>query len=133
LSTEGKAVIMSLLAIGIQIVLGLFFTPEGVIKWTSIGPSTARFTHFRYPQWFRYVTGVVEVLVGMGLLVGLWFPGIAALAALGLIVEMVIAIYSHLVRGKDAFMLDAVPATVFLVMALVVLMIHWENLVALAK
>jgi putative oxidoreductase len=124
---------MSLIGIGVQILLGLFFTPEGVIKWTHIGPSTARFTHFHYPQWFRYVTGVVEVLVGIGLLVGLWFPGIATLAALVLIVEMVIAMYSHLVRGKDSFVPDAVPATVFLVMALVVLAIRWGNLIALAR
>jgi len=124
---------MSLLAIGVQILLGLFFTPEGVIKWTHIGPSTTRFTHFRYPQWFRYVTGVVEVLVSMGLLVGLWLPGIAALAAVVLVVEMLIAIYSHLVRGKDAFVPDVVPAAVFLVMALVVLAIRWGNLIALAR
>lgn len=124
---------MNLLAIGVQIVLGLFFTPEGVIKWTHIGPSTARFTHFRYPQWFRSVTGVVEVLVGIGFLVGLWFPGIAALAAVVLVVEMLIAIYSHLVRGKDAFVPDAVPAAVFLVMALLVVAIRWGNLIALAK
>ena len=122
---------MSLLAIGVQIVLGLFFMPEGVIKWTHIGPSTARFTHFRYPQWFRSVTGMVELLVGMGFLVGLWFPGIAALAAVVLIVEMLIAIYSHLVRGKDPFVPDAVPATVFLVLASSVLAIHWANLIAL--
>ncbi|HZR42400.1 MAG TPA: DoxX family protein [Ktedonobacteraceae bacterium] len=124
---------MNLLAIGVQILLGLFFTPEGVIKWTHIGPSTARFTHFRYPQWFRYVTGVVEVLVGMGLLVGLWFSGIAALAAVVLVVEMLIAIYSHLVRGKDAFVPDVVPAAVFLLLALLVVAIRWGNLIALAR
>lgn len=124
---------MLLLSIGIQILLGLFFTPEGVIKWTHIGPSTARFIHFRYPRWFRYATGVVEVLVGIGLLVGLWLPAIAALAALLLIVEMLIAIYSHLVRGKDAFVPDAVPAAVFLVMALVVLSIRWGSLIAVAR
>src|ERR1700726_1413864 len=104
-----------------QILLGMFFTPEGVIKWTHIGPSTARFTHFRYPQWFRYVTGVWEVLAGVGLLVGVWLPWLAALAALLLAVEMLIAIYSHLVRGKDPFVPDAVPAAVVLVIALVVL------------
>lgn len=76
---------------------------------------------------------MVEVLVDMGLLVGLWFLGIAALAAFMLIVEMLIAFYSHLVRGKDAFVPDVVPASVFLVMALLVLAIRWENLIALAR
>jgi uncharacterized membrane protein YkgB len=104
-----------------------------IVTASPIGPSTARFTHFRSLQWFRYVTGMVEVLVGMGLLVGLWFLGIAALAAFVPIVEMLIAFYSHLVRGKDAFVPDVVPASVFLVMALLVLAIRWGNLIALAR
>jgi putative oxidoreductase len=119
---------MIIIGIILQILLGVFFTPEGVIKWTHVGPSTARFTHFRYPQWFRYVTGVIELLIGIGLLVGLWFPWLAAYAALCLVVEMVVAIYSHLIRGKDAFVPDAVPAVVFLVLALMILVIRWGSL-----
>ncbi len=114
----------------VQVLLGLFFTPEGVIKWTHIGPSTARFVHFRYPNWFRYVTGIVELLVGIGLLVGLWLPSLVAPAALLLIVEMLVAIYSHLVRGKDRLS-DLLPALVFLVLAVVVLATHWSNLIGL--
>lgn len=34
-----------LLGAALQLMLGVFFTPEGVIKWTHIGPSTARFKH----------------------------------------------------------------------------------------
>ncbi|SRR6266567_790055 len=118
---------MVIAGIIVQILLGLFFTPEGVIKWTHIGPSTARFTHFRYPQWFRYVTGIVEFLVGIGLLVGLWVPLLATLSALLLIVEMVVAIYSHLIRGKDPVS-ELLPAIVFLVLAVVVLATHWNSL-----
>src|SRR6266700_2090992 len=93
---------MNMVGILAQILLGIFFTPEGVIKWTHIGPSTARFTHFRYPQWFRYFTGLCELLIGIGLLVGLFVPLLATLAAWLLSGEMLVAIYSHLVRGKDA-------------------------------
>jgi uncharacterized membrane protein YphA (DoxX/SURF4 family) len=110
--------------------LGLFFTPEGVIKWTHIGPSTARFVHFRYPQWFKYFTGVWELLVGISLLVGLWFPSLAVIASVLLSVEMLVAIYSHLVRGKDALP-EILPAVVFLLLALVVLAAHWESLMGL--
>lgn len=117
-----------MIVIGIiaQIVLGVFFTPEGVIKWTTIGPSTARFVHFRYPRWFKYFTGVWELLIGIGLLAGIWFPSLATLAALMLILEMLIAIYSHLVRGKDA-LAEIFPAVVFLALALVVLAVHWDT------
>ncbi len=117
----------------LQLMLGVFFTPEGVIKWTHIGPSTARFKHFRYPTWFRYATGVVEVLIGLGLLVGFWFGWLAALAALALVAEMLVAIASHLLRGHDPFVPEAIPATVVLVMALAVLALHWGSLIALAR
>jgi uncharacterized membrane protein YphA (DoxX/SURF4 family) len=135
-----------------KLLLGVFFTPEGVIKWTYIGPSTARFVHFRYPRWFKYFTGVWELLVGIGMLVGLWFPLVAVSAAVLLSVEMLVAIYSHLVRGKDALseivpgqlieelrliealvrgkdaLSEIVPAVVFLLLALVVLIIHWGSI-----
>ena len=118
---------MTIVAIIVQLVLGVFFTPEGVIKWTSIGPSTARFIHFRYLRWFKYATGVWELLVGIGFLVGLWFPSLAALAAVLLCVEMLVAIYSHLVRGKDALS-EILPAVVFFSLAGVVLVIRWGSL-----
>lgn len=117
----------------LQLMLGVFFTPEGVIKWTHIGPSTARFKHFRYPTWFRYVTGVVEVLIGLGLLVGFRFSWLAALAALVLLVEMLVAIASHLLRGHDPFVPEAMPAMIVLVMALAVLALHWGSLMALIR
>lgn len=129
---KGIPLSMVILIVGIivQLLLGVFFTPEGVIKWTRIGPSTARFIHFRYPRWFKYFTGVWELLVGIGMLVGLWVPLVAVLAALLLSVEMLVAIYSHLVRGKDALS-ELLPALVFLVLALGVLAVHWAIFVGL--
>lgn len=114
---------MTIVVILVQMVLGVFFTPEGIVKWTRIGPSTARFVHFRYPRWFKYFTGVWEVLAGVGLLVGLWVPLLAALAALLLSVEMLVAIYSHLVRGKDALS-EILPAAIFLLLAGFVLIVR---------
>lgn len=124
--------VVALAGAALQLLLGVFFTPEGVIKWTHIGPSTARFKHFRYPTWFRYVTGVVEVLIGLGLLVGFWLGWLAALAALALVIEMLVAIASHVLRGRDPFVPEAVPAVVVLAMTLPVLALHWGSLMALA-
>jgi putative oxidoreductase len=118
---------MAIISIILQILLGIFFTPEGVIKWTRIGPSTARFEHFRYPRWFKYFTGGCELLIGIGFLAGLWLPLLATLASALLSIEMVIAIYSHIVRGKDRLG-EILPAVVFLILAFVVLAIHWESL-----
>jgi uncharacterized membrane protein YphA (DoxX/SURF4 family) len=118
---------MTIVVMIVQVMLGVFFTPEGVVKWTHIGPSTARFVHFRYPRWFKYFTGVWEMLVGIGFLIGLWVPLLAALAAVLLSVEMLAAIYSHLVRGKDALS-EILPAVVFFLLAGAVLVVHWESL-----
>lgn len=126
-------ILLALAGAVLQLMLGVFFTPEGVIKWTHIGPSTARFQHFRYPTWFRYVTGMVEVLIGLGLLLGFWFGWLAALAALALVVEMLVAIASHLLRGHDPIVPEAAPAAVVLVMALAVLTLHWGSFMALVS
>ncbi|GHO87868.1 DoxX family protein [Dictyobacter formicarum] len=121
---------MFLIGLIAQIILGLFFTPEGVIKWTHIGPSAARFEHFRYPRWFRYLTGVCELLAGIGLLIGLWFPLLAVLATLLLCIVMIGALYSHAIRGKDPLS-DLLPATVFLILACIVLVAHGGYIVTL--
>ncbi len=118
-------ILVGLVGAVLQLMLGVFFMPEGVINWTPIGSSTARFKHFRYPTWFRYVTGVVEVLMGLGLLMGFWFGWLAALAAL--------AIASHLLRAYDPFVPEAAPAAVALVMALAVLALHWGSLISLVR
>lgn len=93
-------------------------------KWTHIGPSTARFTHFGYPQWFKWVTGVVEFLAGVGFVLGFWWPQLALPAAALLLVEMLVAAYSHLARGKDAINRDVRSALTVLVLAAIVLVIH---------
>ena len=48
---------MVLVSLSLQFLFGIFFAPEGVIKWTHVGPSTERFQHFRYLRWFQYLTG----------------------------------------------------------------------------
>ncbi|GHO62636.1 hypothetical protein KSC_015280 [Ktedonobacter sp. SOSP1-52] len=80
----------------------------------------------------RYFTGVCEFLAGIGLLVGIWFPLLATLAALLLIAIMLGALFSHTVRGKDPIS-ELLPAAVFLILALIVLGAHWENLVTLLR
>jgi hypothetical protein len=60
------------------------------------------------------------------MLVGLLDPLLAGLSALLLSGEMLVALSSHLVRGKDALS-EIRPAGVYLILALV----HWEILTGL--
>lgn len=57
------------------------------------------FDSIKLPQWFRIVTGIIQLIGAIGLVIGYWYPGIAAWAAVGIGVMMLIAVLSH-VRVK---------------------------------
>ncbi|MGH3928739.1 MAG: DoxX family protein [Pseudonocardiaceae bacterium] len=76
----------------VQALLALFFAFIGVLK--LIGPQEVvdQFATIGLGQWFRYLTGAVELAGAIGLLI----PRLAGLAALGLVGVMVGAVITHL-------------------------------------
>jgi uncharacterized membrane protein YphA (DoxX/SURF4 family) len=95
-----------------QIALAGMFLFAGGLKLTGAPELVALFDAIGIGQWFRYVTGSIEVVSAVALLV----PSLAAFGALLLIPTMVGAVATHLfiVGGS------AVPATVLLAGSLVV-------------
>ena len=89
-----------------QIALAAMFVFAGGLKLTGAPELVALFDAIGIGQWFRYVTGSIEVVSAVALLVPSW----AAFGALLLIPTMVGAVFTHLfiVGGS------AVPATVLL-------------------
>ena len=89
-----------------QIALAAMFLFTGGLKLTGAPELVALFDAIGIGQWFRYVTGSIEVVSAVALLVPSW----AAFGALALIPTMVGAVITHLfiVGGS------AVPATVLL-------------------
>lgn len=68
----------NLAILGLQAALGLVGLGVGGAKVTHREDQVEDFQRFGYPQWFRIVTGLVEIGAGIGLLVGLrWRPGLA--------------------------------------------------------
>ena len=90
-----------------QIGLAAMFMFVGGLKLTGAPQLVALFDAIGIGQWFRYVTGSIEVVSAVALLVPAW----AAFGALLLIPTMVGAVITHLfiVGGS------AVPATVLLI------------------
>ena len=90
-----------------QIALSAMFVFVGGLKLTGAPEMVALFDAIGIGQWFRYVTGSIEVVSAVALLVPAW----AAFGALLLIPTMVGAVVTHLfiVGGS------AVPATVLLI------------------
>jgi putative oxidoreductase len=95
-----------------QIGLAAMFMLVGGLKLTGAPQLVALFDAIGIGQWFRYVTGSIEVVSAVALLV----PGWAAFGALLLIPTMVGAVITHLfiVGGS------AVPATVLLIGSLAI-------------
>jgi putative oxidoreductase len=95
-----------------QIALAGMFLFAGGLKVTGAPEMVALFDAIGIGQWFRYVTGSIEVVSAVLLLVPAW----AAFGALLLIPTMVGAVVTHLfiVGGS------AVPATVLLIGSLAI-------------
>ena len=95
-----------------QIGLAAMFMFVGGLKLTGAPQLVALFDAIGIGQWFRYVTGSIEVVSAVALLVPSW----AAFGALLLIPTMIGAVITHLfiVGGS------AVPATVLLIGSLAI-------------
>jgi putative oxidoreductase len=104
-----------------QIGLAAMFMFVGGLKLTGAPEMIGLFGAIGIGQWFRYVTGSIEVASALALLV----PGWAAFGTLLLIPTMVGAVFTHLfiVGGS------AVPATVLLIGSLVVAWARRDQLV----
>ena len=103
-----------------QIGLAAMFLFVGGLKLTSAPELVALFDAIGIGQWLRYVTGSIEVVSAVALLVPAW----AAFGALLLIPTMLGAVVTHLfiVGGS------AVPATVLLIGALAIASARREQL-----
>ena len=95
-----------------QVALAAMFMLAGGLKLTGAPEMVGLFDMIGIGQWFRYVTGSIEVVSAVALLVPSW----AAFGALLLIPTMVGAVFTHLfiVGGS------AVPATVLLIGSLAI-------------
>jgi len=85
----------------LQGLLGLMFLMAGFGKITGSKMHVEGFTHWGLPQWFRVVTGIVELVGAAALIIGFWEPSWTAAGALLLGVTSIGGILTH-VRVKDS-------------------------------
>ncbi len=114
---------MQIVAIVLEVLLGLAFLGAGGPKLAGAKGQKEMFTHLGYPEWFLYVAGAVEVFGGLGMLAGIFSPLWALLAGLLLAAQMIGALVSH-ARAKDPTGRLA-PASVLLALALAVVFLEY--------
>lgn len=88
----------------IRVLLSLAFLAAGLSKLAGVEMMVQTFDKVGFGQWFRYLTGLIEV----GGAIALWLPGYRLYAAGLLLCTMAGAVVAHLVVLGPS----AVPATV---------------------
>lgn len=117
---------MNILSIVLQSLLVLIFLMAGFGKITGSKMHVEGFQKWGLPQWFRVVTGLVEIVGAAALIVGYWEPSWTAAGALLLGVTGVGGTLTHL-RAKDS-MKETFPIVLIGVLAFVVLIIQRSEL-----
>lgn len=86
----------------LQGILALMFLMAGFGKVTGSKMHVEAFAHWRLPQWFRVVTGLVELAGAILLIVGYWASTSAMAGTLLLGITGIGGILTH-IRVKDSF------------------------------
>jgi uncharacterized membrane protein YphA (DoxX/SURF4 family) len=84
------------------------------------------FDSIKLPQWFRVITGYVQIVGCIGLIIGYWYPGFAAWAGILIVIMMLLACLSH-VRVKHPIG-KVIPALLNLVIAIAVVLLYADEL-----
>lgn len=106
--------------LGLKIVAGLAFLAAGLSKLAGAEMMVATFEAVGVGQWFRYVTGLIEV----GSAVMLFVPGLQGVGAALLVCTMIGATLAHLlVLGPSA-----VPAIILGAISAIIAWHHREQI-----
>jgi uncharacterized membrane protein YphA (DoxX/SURF4 family) len=84
---------------GLSILLAALFVFAGAGKVIGLPEMAEGFRGYGYPDWFRVLVGVIEVVCGVGLLI----PKVAIDAASFLVIVMVGAVVTELLVGESVF------------------------------
>ncbi|WP_127586328.1 DoxX family protein [Paenibacillus koleovorans] len=117
---------MFIFSIIIQSWLLLFMTYQAISKLAGVKHQIELFEQIRFPQWFRIVTGIVQLIGVIGLVVGYWYPGVAAWAGVWLGITMIVAGFSH-IRVKEPIT-KAIPALICLLLSVGVILLFMDDM-----
>jgi putative oxidoreductase len=93
---------MAILLIVLQSLLVLMFLMAGFSKVSGNKMQVEGFNKYGFPQWFRVVTGIVELVGAAALIVGYWEQNWTAVGSIILGITCIGGILTH-VRIKDSF------------------------------
>ncbi|MEV5030254.1 DoxX family protein [Paenibacillus sp. LPE1-1-1.1] len=84
------------------------------------------FDSIKLPQWFRVITGYVQIVGCIGLIIGYWYPSVAAWTGILIGIMMLLACLSHF-RVKHPIG-KVIPALLNLLIAIAVVILYADEL-----
>jgi len=87
---------MLIASIVLQSLLLFFMTYQSITKLTGAQLQVDLFKSIELPQWMRILTGIVQLIGCVGLIVGYWYQEAAAWAGIWLGITMLMACLAHL-------------------------------------
>jgi len=117
---------MAVFSIILQSLLILYYVFSGSAKIAGAKYWADIFNNLGLPQWFRVVTGFVQLVGAAVLIMGYWVEGAIAWGGIWLGITMLAAFLAH-IRVKDSIG-KSIPPVVFLVLIVVLTVMHADGL-----
>ncbi|WP_313467155.1 DoxX family protein [Carnobacterium sp.] len=114
---------MGFLSIIIQLVLGIVFLIFGFVKFDA-KKRGKDFERYGYPQWFRIVSGVIEIIAAILAIYGIVNQTAAAWSGVVISVIMVGAIFTQ-IKIRDPLQKILMPV-VILILGMIILALNWQ-------
>ncbi|WP_436938036.1 DoxX family protein [Staphylococcus xylosus] len=114
---------MNILIIIFQILLAAFFLMTG--SKIATGKMAEEFKRFGFPSLFNLLTGTLEIIGALSMLLGIWTPVIALFSGLLLSTTMLVAAFTLIVIAKDPFK-KAMPAIILCVISVFVALYNYS-------
>ncbi|MEO7003718.1 MAG: DoxX family protein [Ktedonobacterales bacterium] len=121
--------ILYIVTLAFEGLLGLFsvYSAYSLFSWTP--PSLAKSREaLHYPRWYWMLAGVMAAIGAVGLLVGLVFPVLGAVATVWMIDYFIVAAFTHIFRND---LRNLVAPLVFLVCFAGLAALRWGDLAPL--
>lgn len=117
---------MEYVLIALQLIVGLSLINVWLIQPKKSTPYrggdattiTEEFQVYGLPAWSVYVIGAIKVLLGILLIVGIWYPMLRFPAAIGLAFLLASSVTMHFKIGDP--LIKSFPAALFMTMCLVI-------------
>ncbi|WP_138494465.1 DoxX family protein [Paenibacillus pinistramenti] len=117
---------MKTAAILLEILLLASFLGSGLAKVCGLRSQVDNFRKMGLPQWFRVVTGLMQLIGAALLTAGFWAPSWSVLGGIWFGFMMLFALITH-IRNRDPF-LHRIPAIVLLLAAACVILLQASKL-----